>query len=44
LSTDAVIAFVRTETQLQIGLDSIQALLLQFVGPELIGQADTSSR
>src|SRR5665213_722534 len=41
LGPDAVLAGVGRQSQLQVGVDGVEAFLLEVVGAQLVGQADT---
>ena len=43
LGADAVFAAVDGQTQLQVGVDGVVALLLEVVGAQFVGQADTAA-
>ena len=43
LGTDAVLAVVDGQAELQVGVDGVVALLLEVVGPQLVGQADAAT-
>lgn len=43
LGADAVLAGVHGEAELDVGLDSVVALILEVVGAELLAQADAAS-
>src|SRR5262245_22149991 len=43
LRTDAVVAQVLPEPELEVGLDRVAALVLERVGADLVGEADASS-
>ena len=43
LRADAVVAQVGREAELEVGLDRVEALLLQLVGAELVEQADAAA-
>ena len=43
LRSDAVLALVRCETELEVRLDRVAALVLQLVRPQLVGEADRST-
>src|SRR5665213_145931 len=43
LGTDAVLARVGRKAQLEVGIDGVEALLLEVVGAQLVGEADAPS-
>ena len=42
LRADTIIPEVHRKTELEIGIDGIQSVFLQFIGPYLVGQTDAS--